>query len=92
MVLTDILCLMIFIGTIIGFFSGLYIGFTHPKEISADIDLLRNNALVANITAWLRDNKTRILGDADARGTDLSALPDVIANEIEKAHTKKTLK
>ncbi len=85
------LVVMVCIG-LLSFGGGLWLGLTHNTEINAELDIVKHNALVAAITAWIRDNKPKFLDNMMARGGEPAQLPETIASEVEKAHTKKTLK
>lgn len=89
----DIFFGLVLLCGIICFFVGIAIGLHHNKKVDNGVmAVITHNATIATITAWLRENQDRIVADVMTRNKDLKTLPEIIANEIDKYCTHKTLK
>lgn len=87
MTLEDILFIMIFVGSTVGFFIGLAVGLLHGRTKAADATI-QNNTNIKEITSWLRREQDQLLSQLAAKHVEISPLAAAVivkvADEIEK--------
>jgi uncharacterized membrane-anchored protein YhcB (DUF1043 family) len=95
MTLTDILFIMIFVGSAVGFLIGLAVGILH-KRTTATEEMLKNNTNIKEITSWLRREQDNMLSQLSAKHVELSpfaaAVIVKVADEIEKRFIHKDIR